>query len=158
MFIADPALNATPVINGYDSNWEPLSSTKNFYMSIRNIRIDTSEITAEKAAVAIDWSVSQACSMNNVHITMPSPSNHTGITMKNGGSGTILADSVGDLICRYPRPSTDHRLEFYGRCCRGSAEQPAVQLQKSEFRWMHDWHQDTVCLCRHVSESDIQQL
>lgn len=36
--------------------------------------------------------------MNNVHIVMPVSSRHTGITMNNGGSGTIIADCVCDHL------------------------------------------------------------
>ncbi|ORY68799.1 pectate lyase superfamily protein-domain-containing protein [Pseudomassariella vexata] len=90
--IADPALGFDPVINGYDTHQGNGSATKNFYMSIRNIIIDTSEISTDTGITAIDWSVSQGCSMNNVQIKMPQDSKHLGITMKRGGSGIIIAD------------------------------------------------------------------
>ncbi|KAI0134383.1 pectate lyase superfamily protein-domain-containing protein [Xylariales sp. AK1849] len=90
--IADPELDTSPVIHGYDSNQGDGSATKNFYMAVRNINIDTTEVDGDTAAAGIDWSVSQGCSMNSVHITMPDNSKHRGITMDDGGSGVLLAD------------------------------------------------------------------
>ncbi|KAI1850545.1 hypothetical protein JX266_003827 [Neoarthrinium moseri] len=90
--IADPELQEDPVIHGYDSHQGDGSATKNFYMAVRNLIVDTAEIAKATQAVAIDWSVSQGCSMNNVHITMPDGSSHKGITMSDGGSGVIIAD------------------------------------------------------------------
>ncbi|KAL2196400.1 pectate lyase superfamily protein-domain-containing protein [Corynascus similis CBS 632.67] len=67
-------------------------SSKNFYMAVRNLRIDTTKMPSNIAASAIDWSVSQGCSLTNVHIRMPPSSGHIGITMNEGGSGTIISD------------------------------------------------------------------
>lgn len=90
--IADPALETNPVINGYDDHQGEGSSTKNFYMAVRNFKIDTTRVSSSIRARAIDWSVSQACSLTDVHITMPPSSGHVGITMDEGGSGKIIAD------------------------------------------------------------------
>jgi glucan 1,3-beta-glucosidase len=90
--VADPALKGKPVINGYDDNQGEGSSTKNFYMALRNLNIDTTRIAVDVTARAIDWSVSQACSLSNVHIKMPPSSGHIGITMDRGGSGKIISD------------------------------------------------------------------
>ncbi|KAH8671305.1 pectate lyase superfamily protein-domain-containing protein [Xylariales sp. PMI_506] len=90
--IADPALGPSPLIYGYDAYQGDNSATKNFYMALRNVNIDTSEVDAATEAVAIDWSVSQGCSMNNVNITMPNSSKHIGITMGHSGSGVTIAD------------------------------------------------------------------
>lgn len=93
-FIADPALQKQPVIIGYDGLQGEWSATKNFYMALRNVIIDTSQVLSSVDAVALDWSVSQGCSLVNVHVKMPLNSNHVGMTMGNGGSGTIISDSV----------------------------------------------------------------
>ena len=90
--IADPALQENPVINGYDSHQGEGSSSKNFYIAVRNFKIDTTRIPIGVAGRAIDWSVSQACSLTNVHVNMPPSSAHVGLTMNEGGSGTIIAD------------------------------------------------------------------
>jgi glucan 1,3-beta-glucosidase len=92
--IADPALGTNPVINGYDSHQGDGSATKNFYMAVRNIIIDTAAIATNVQAVGMDWSVSQGCSLTNVKVHMPNFSSHIGITMNAGGSGTIISDCV----------------------------------------------------------------
>jgi glucan 1,3-beta-glucosidase len=93
--VADPALNTSPVIYGYDSHQGEGSPTKNFYMAVRNLKIDTTKIASSVSARAMDWSVAQASGLIGIHINMPtSVSNHTGISMKHGGSGMLIADSV----------------------------------------------------------------
>lgn len=90
--VADPELETNPVINGYDDHQGEGSSTKNFYMAVRNFNIDTTRIASSVRARAIDWSVSQACSLTDVHIHMAPSSSHVGVTMDRGGSGKIIAD------------------------------------------------------------------
>ncbi|KAK3328017.1 pectate lyase superfamily protein-domain-containing protein [Cercophora scortea] len=93
--VADPALGTKPVINGYDAYQGEGSANKNFYMAIRNLQIDTTGIDVRVNATAIDWSVSQGCSFDNIHITMPKlPSNHKGVTMNQGGSGILISHST----------------------------------------------------------------
>ena len=90
--VADPALDALPVINGFDEHQGEGSSNKNFYMAVRNLKIDTTRIAANVSARALDWSVSQGCSLTNVHITMAPSSAHIGVTMEQGGSGILISD------------------------------------------------------------------
>ncbi|KAH8893181.1 pectin lyase-like protein [Thozetella sp. PMI_491] len=90
-FVAHEDLNTT-IINGYDMWQGELSSTKNFYMSVRNLKLDTTNVSRGTKVRAMDWSVSQGSSLTNVEINMPSMSEHVGITMSQGGSGTIIAD------------------------------------------------------------------
>ncbi|KAK3685711.1 pectate lyase superfamily protein-domain-containing protein [Podospora appendiculata] len=93
--VADPALGTKPVINGYDAHQGEGSADKNFYMAIRNLQIDMTGIDASVNATAIDWSVSQGCSFDNIHITMPKlSSNHRGVTMNQGGSGILISHST----------------------------------------------------------------
>jgi glucan 1,3-beta-glucosidase len=92
--IADPALGSSPVINGYDSHQGDGSPTKNFYMAVRNLVIDTTEIATNVPARGMDWSVSQACSLTRVRFRMPNFSSHIGVTMTEGGSGVLIADNV----------------------------------------------------------------
>ncbi len=91
--VGAPSLKTGPVIFGYDPHQGDGSPTKNFYMALRNVHIDTSRIDHQTGALAIEWSVSQGCSLTNVHVTMPKGSNHTGLAMSYGGSGIILSDS-----------------------------------------------------------------
>ncbi|KAL2125987.1 hypothetical protein VTI74DRAFT_2010 [Chaetomium olivicolor] len=90
--IADPALNTTPLIRGFDAHQGEGSANKNFYMAVRNLRIDTTRIASGVSARAVEWSVSQGCSLANVHVVMPPSSGHIGITMDQGGSGKIISD------------------------------------------------------------------
>jgi glucan 1,3-beta-glucosidase len=90
--IADPALGSHPVIHGYDEHQGEGGSTKNFYMAVRNFNIDTTRLPRDVPAKAIEWSVSQGCSLTNVHIKMALSSGHVGITMDEGGSGKIISD------------------------------------------------------------------
>ncbi len=92
--VAHHDLGSRPVIIGYDEYQGDLGATKNFYMTVRNLRIDTRAIPSQTIAVAMDWSVSQGCSLSNIDISMLESSSHVGITMNNGGSGTLIADSV----------------------------------------------------------------
>jgi glucan 1,3-beta-glucosidase len=90
--VADPALESRPVIHGYDAHQGEGSANKNFYMAVRNFKIDTTRIPSNVAARAVEWSVSQGCSLTNVHISMPPSSGHIGITMDQGGSGMLISD------------------------------------------------------------------
>lgn len=94
------ALGANYVINGND----PITqSTNNFYISIRNLRIDTTGIDPNTNVKAINWAVSQATSLSNVEINMPfGDSQHIGIFMQGRtnsdgsqdypGSNTMFGD------------------------------------------------------------------
>ncbi|KAK4153611.1 glucan 1,3-beta-glucosidase [Chaetomidium leptoderma] len=90
--VADPALDSNPVILGYDDHQGEGSATKNFYMAVRNFKIDTTRIASSVGARAIEWSVSQGCSLTNIHVNMPRSSGHIGLTMDMGGSGKIISD------------------------------------------------------------------
>ena len=96
-FVADSSLGTDPIIYGYDPNQGSGSATKNFYMAVRNIILDTRSISTSTNAVALNWAVSQGCSLYNVQFVMPDFSNHIGVTMQSdsgGGSGTIISDCV----------------------------------------------------------------
>jgi len=72
-------------------------------MAVRNFRIDTTRVPNHVPARAMEWSVSQSCSLTNVHINMPISSGHTGISMTYGGSAVLISDCVGiPLIFLYP--------------------------------------------------------
>lgn len=102
IFLADPALGTNPVIQGFDNSQQ---STTNFYTALRNIKIDTTKISTSTKAVALNWAVSQGCSLFNVIFNMPDSSSHIGITMsavvsgtdEGGGSGTLISDCVSSF-------------------------------------------------------------
>lgn len=90
---ADANLGTKPIIEGFDQS-RGLQSTTNFWIGIRNIKLDTTAINVNTGAVALNWPVSQACQLTNVDFIMPNFSQHIGITMRGGGSGTIMQDLV----------------------------------------------------------------
>jgi glucan 1,3-beta-glucosidase len=98
---APSALNNTVVVNGYDRGTQ---STNNFYIGFRNFNIDTTVAAPDKTIYALNWAVSQATNLINVHFNMPVDSNHIGIEMdgqsSGGGSGLFMGDLTfsGGLI------------------------------------------------------------
>ena len=68
-------------------------STTNFYIGVKNMVFDSTNIDKDTSFTIIDWSVSQATQLTNCVFNMPSySSGHTGISMPEGGSGTYLGD------------------------------------------------------------------
>ncbi|KAK4141281.1 glucan 1,3-beta-glucosidase [Dichotomopilus funicola] len=96
-----------PVILGYDAYQGEGGSTKNFYMAVRNLHINTTTVPLGARARAIEWSVSQGCSLTNVHVTMAHGAAHVGVSMDHGGSGTIISD------CSFTGGETG--VELYGQ-------------------------------------------
>lgn len=92
VLVADPALGDRPVINGYDEYQGDNGATKNFYMTVRNFKIDTTRVPGTVMAKGMEWSVSQSCSLTNIHVTMPRGSSHIGIAMNKGGSAIVVSD------------------------------------------------------------------
>lgn len=96
-----PTLKATSsmtsgsvVVNAYDDG-QP--STNNFYIGVRNIKIDTTAVSADQEIYGLNWAVSQATNLINVHFEMPDGSNHVGIEMDGGDSGGGSGLFMGDL-------------------------------------------------------------
>ncbi|RFU24725.1 hypothetical protein B7463_g11612, partial [Scytalidium lignicola] len=94
--LSPPVLKATAgfsgsyMIYGKDPNQ---GSTTNFYIGIKNIVIDSTNIDPATTVSLLDWSVSQATQLSNVVFNMPDYSTgHTGLQMPEGGSGTIMND------------------------------------------------------------------
>jgi glucan 1,3-beta-glucosidase len=59
--------NGAIVVNGHDDG-QP--STNNFYIGIRNVKIDTTAVPASQEIYGLNWAVSQATSLINVHFQM----------------------------------------------------------------------------------------
>ena len=78
------------LIYGKDPN---LGSTINFYIAMKNLVLDSTNIAASTTFTLLDWSVSQATQLTNLVFNMPDYSTgHTGIAMPEGGSGTMMGD------------------------------------------------------------------
>jgi glucan 1,3-beta-glucosidase len=86
-------LTGSMVVNGNDDG-QP--STNNFYIGIRNVKIDTTSVPGNQETYALNWAVSQATNLINVHFEMPEGSEHVGIEMdgseSGGGSGLFMGD------------------------------------------------------------------
>jgi glucan 1,3-beta-glucosidase len=92
VFKATSNFNGDALIHGYDN--AAGDPTTNFFVALKNIVIDTTNINKDKGVTALGWGVSQACHLTNIKINMPSNSGgHVGIDM-NAGSATIVSDVV----------------------------------------------------------------
>jgi glucan 1,3-beta-glucosidase len=87
--IASESFDGDFLIYGKDPN---LGSTINFYVGIKNLILDSTNLPASSSFTLLDWSVSQATQLTNVVFNMPDYSTgHTGIAMPEGGSGTTMS-------------------------------------------------------------------
>ncbi|KAG2413903.1 hypothetical protein HFD88_003093 [Aspergillus terreus] len=69
--------------------------TVNFYMGIRNVVLDSTEVDAGSHFTLLDWTVSQATQLTNVVFNMPTKgSNHVGLTTQYDYNSNII---VSDL-------------------------------------------------------------
>jgi glucan 1,3-beta-glucosidase len=76
--------------------------TNNFYIAIKNLVIDSTNIDKDKTIAHLDWTVSQATQLTNIVFRMPNFSTgHTGVTVSinypNDGSGYNSAVIMNDL-------------------------------------------------------------
>lgn len=60
---------------------------------MKNLVIDSTAVDKDKTLALLDWSVSQATQLTNIVFSMPNFSTgHTGIVMRERGSGTMMGD------------------------------------------------------------------
>ncbi|KAM3418600.1 Glucan 1,3-beta-glucosidase [Cercospora zeina] len=86
--------NGTQLISAFDF---ALQSTTNFYIGIRNIALDSTDVAPNKTIFCLNWAVSQATNLMNVNFTMPRDSQHIGIEMDGGNGGGGSGLFMGDL-------------------------------------------------------------
>ncbi|KAF8130464.1 exo-beta-1,3-glucanase [Mycena galopus ATCC 62051] len=99
--LAAPSFNAIAVIDvdpyipgGNSAEW--YTNQNNFFRSVRNFIIDTTQVPADLAqGTGIHWQVSQSTSLMNIVINLSAAAGtqHQGIWMENGSGGFL-----GDLI------------------------------------------------------------
>ncbi|KZP11263.1 glycoside hydrolase family 55 protein [Athelia psychrophila] len=89
-FGANYVLDGFPTTDG--SSWNGGAASLNFYKSIRNLNVDTTRVPAGVAITCVNWGVAQATSLRDMFFTMTESSQHMGIDMKGGGSGTFMGD------------------------------------------------------------------
>lgn len=82
------------VINAYDDG-QP--STNNFYIGVRNVKLDTTAVSSDQEIYGLNWAISQATNLINVHFEMATDSQHVGIEMIGGDSGGGSGLFMGDL-------------------------------------------------------------
>ena len=70
------ARNGSTAIDGFDFG-QP--STNNFYIGLRNVVIDTTDVASNATVYGLNWAVSQATNLVNVDFRMPADSSHVGI-------------------------------------------------------------------------------
>lgn len=93
VFKASAGFSGGSLINGYDFATDGTVGTTNFFVAIKNIVIDTTNISKDESVVALNWGVAQACHLSNMRILMPNDSGgHVGIAINQGS--TI---SIGDV-------------------------------------------------------------
>ena len=91
-FGAAIVLDGFPNTNG--SYWNSGDAPLNFYKTVRNINIDTTNVPAGTAVTCVNWAVSQATSLRSMVFKMAPSSAHVGVGMSGGGSGTFMGDLV----------------------------------------------------------------
>lgn len=95
VFKASSDFQGQTLINGNDFATDGSSGTTNFFMAIKNIVIDTTNVNKDSTFLGLNWAVAQACHLTNIKILMPNNSKgHTGIALDQG-STTIVSDIVG---------------------------------------------------------------
>lgn len=88
---AGPGFSGNTLVNAMDPSRPAIN---NFYIAIKNIHFDSTNINKDTSFTIIDWSVAQGTQLTNCVFNMPSySSGHTGVGQKSGGdSGTIMGD------------------------------------------------------------------
>lgn len=99
-FGANYVLDGFPNTNG--TYWNGGNAPLNFYKSIRNLNVDTTNVDPSVNVKCLNWAVSQATSIRYMTFTMAKDGLHQGIDMQgssiasakddSGGSGTMFGD------------------------------------------------------------------
>lgn len=116
VFKAVSSFSGDALIHGYDN--AAGDPTTNFFVALKNIVIDTTNIPAGNTVTALGWGVSQACHLTNIKINMPNNSKgHVGIDM-SAGSATVVSDVVSLLISLCCTGITNSHLDNHRRLYR----------------------------------------
>ena len=92
-FKATSNFNGDALIHGRD--YAAGDPTTNFFVALKNIVIDTTNIDKSRAVTALEWGVSQACHLTNVDVVMPNGSTgHVGLDMKAGSAIAVTDVNV----------------------------------------------------------------
>lgn len=93
VFKATPRFNGDALIHGRDyATGDP---TTNFFVALKNVIIDTTNIDKSQAVTALEWGISQGCHLTNIDILMPNSSTgHIGLDMKAGSAIAVTDVNV----------------------------------------------------------------
>ncbi|KAI4236504.1 MAG: hypothetical protein LQ352_007997, partial [Teloschistes flavicans] len=95
VFKASSNFQDTVLIDGNDFATDGASGTTNFFMAIKNIAIDTTNINKDTSVTALRWGVAQACHLTNIRIQMANNSKgHTGIDLNQGSTIAVSDVSI----------------------------------------------------------------
>ena len=85
------------VVRAKDPNY---GGTDNFFVGLKNVVIDSTDVDPDQTLTLLDWTVSQATQLTNVLFNMPEGSTgHTGLgTMSDSNSNLILVSCI-DIFC-----------------------------------------------------------
>ncbi|SLM34703.1 exo-beta-- [Lasallia pustulata] len=89
---AGPSFSGNVLIEAMDPSRPAIN---NFYIAIKNLNFDSTNINKATTFTILDWSVAQGTQLSNCVFNMPSSSTgHTGVAQLSGGdeSGTIMSD------------------------------------------------------------------
>ncbi|USW48104.1 Putative pectate lyase superfamily protein [Septoria linicola] len=145
--------NKTHLISAYDFG-QP--STTNFYMGIRNVVLDTRDVAADKTIWCLNWAVSQATSLFNVEMLMPTNSKHIGIEMdggdSGGGSGLFMSDLSfsGGLIGLH-----FNNQQYALRSLKFENVETAIAIKHAFTVTMQDIHCSSVSICVDAGINDV---
>ncbi|KAJ3498335.1 hypothetical protein NLG97_g1205 [Lecanicillium saksenae] len=80
------------LLYGHDYNYD---STVNFYIGLKNIVLDSTQVPASQNITLLNWAVSQNVQLANVVFHMADKgSGHTGLSMPEGGSPLIMNNLI----------------------------------------------------------------
>ncbi|KAE8355149.1 pectate lyase superfamily protein-domain-containing protein [Aspergillus coremiiformis] len=79
------------MVYGKDPNHE---GTNNFYIGVKNIILDSTNVDSTTSLALLDWTVSQATQLTNVAFHMPSGSKHVGLTTQYDYNSNIILNDL----------------------------------------------------------------
>jgi glucan 1,3-beta-glucosidase len=95
------------MVYGNDPN-QPATDT--FHIGIKNMIFVSTSVSTSTAFTLLDWCVSQATQVTNVKFDMPDNSQHIGMAMPEGGSGTMMGNfSLEVNTASNEQPTVSHQ-------------------------------------------------
>ncbi|CAK1355823.1 Glucan endo-1,3-beta-glucosidase [Cercospora beticola] len=145
--------NGTQLMSAFDF---ALQSTTNFYIGIRNIVLDSTDVASNKTIFGLNWAVSQATNLLNVNFTMPRDSQHIGIHMDGGSSGGGSGLFMGDLTFSGGFIGLEYNNQQYAlRNLRFDNVKTAIAVKHAFTVTMQDIYCSNVEICVDAGVNDV---